>query len=164
VSEKRNQTYFAAHDSAYLPSRGARGKSLRGCHSARQGPRRDAGSVGDSRLLPSCCGYLAAHVLLNKTSSPAIAKLKYLDAVMVPEPFPPRVDRSGNAGNRSRVDKSFFKFLRTSLRAFRRRMVDVKRRKHGVEPSDAPKDDQNKRRLRSTSIYSPDNLTARQVC
>ena len=110
MSEKRNQTYFAAHDSAYLPSRGARGKSLRGCHSARQGPRRDAGSVGDSRLLPSCCGYLATHVLLNITSSPAIAKLKYLDAVMVPEPFPPRVDRSGNAGNRFRVGKSFSNF------------------------------------------------------
>ena len=116
----------AAHDSAYLPSRGARGKSLRGCHSVRQSPRRDAGSVGDSCLLLSCCGYLAAGVLLNITSSPAIAKLKYLDAVMVPEPFPPRVDRSGNAGNRSRVDKSLFKFLRTSLRAFRRRMVDTK--------------------------------------
>ena len=104
----------------------------------------DVGSEGGFELLPRFSGSLATRVRLNVKSSasdckPQASRRSHGTRTISASRGPQRKCRKSIPSG-----KKFFKFLRTSLRAFRRRTVDLKGGSTALNRATRPKDDQTK--------------------
>ena len=116
-----------------------------GAHVAGDLAQSDAGSEGGFELLPRFSGSLATRVRLNVKSSasdckPQASRRSHGTRTISASRGPQRKCRKSIPSG-----KKFFKFLRTSLRAFRRRTVDLKGGSTALNRATRPKDDQNER-------------------